>query len=68
MAEQENNAPHRVHNPFDAPTPKNRGGFLVGLAIAVALNAGVIYWVAQSKFQIKEQRFDDEKIDTELIK
>src|SRR3990167_3787326 len=68
MAEQDNNAPHRVHNPFDAPAPKNGGGFLIGLALALALNAGLIFWVAQSKFAIKEKLFEDEKLDTQLIK
>jgi protein TonB len=68
MAEHENDAPHRVHNPFDAPAPKNGGGFMVGLALALALNAGLIFWVAKSRFEIKEKLFEDEKLDTQLIK
>ena len=57
MAEQEKTAPHRVHNPFDAPAPKNGGGFLIGLALALALNAGLIFWVAKSRFEIKQKAF-----------
>ena len=69
MAEQSNDAPLKVHNPFDPPKAKmNPTAVLIAALIVLGVHAVIGWYLYTMRFTIKERIFEDEKLDTQLIK
>jgi len=60
--------PHRKRDPIlDPPEKKNSASLWVGLGVAAALHLGVAYYFLQAKFEIKQEKFTDEKVNVDLV-
>ncbi len=69
MAEQNNDAPLKVHNPFDPPKAKlNPTAVLIAAIVVLGFHAIIGWYLYTMRFTIKERIFEDEKLDTQLIK
>ena len=69
MSDQSQDLARPTHNPFDAPATKaSPVAWLVAIGIVVLLHAGLVLYLYKMRFTIKERVFEDEKLDTQLIK
>lgn len=60
--------PHRKRDPIlDPPEKKNSGSLWIGIGVAAALHIGVAYYFLQAKFELKAEKFTDEKVNVDLV-